>query len=226
MSCAYRTAEPHVVLIELVDHLRCPRPHEETWLVASTNRTEGRDIIEGTLGCPICRAEYPIRDGVVWFDHREQATVSTPDLAAQRAPERAMRLAAFLDLSDAQGLALLAGSWAVAAQHLRGAVPTHLVLLNPRPTTAAGQGISVVEIAAGIPLADGTCRGVALDTSHADDAYLAAAVGVLRPRGRLVAPASTPTPVGVTELARDETLWVAERNTAPPKLVLLQARES
>jgi uncharacterized protein YbaR (Trm112 family) len=208
------------VFIELVDDLRCPRTHGETWLVASANRTEGRDIIEGTLGCPICRAEYPIREGVVWFGEPEPARPA-PDRALPADPELAMRLAAFLDLSDAQGFALLAGAWGRAAPLLRGVVPTHLVLLNPPPAVAAADGISVLEIAAGIPLADATCRGVALDDAHADAAHLEAAVRVLRPRGRLVAPASTPTPAGVTELARDERLWVAERDAAPPKLVTL-----
>ena len=210
------------MLIELVDDLRCPRPHEETWLVASTNRTEGREIIEGTLGCPICRAEYPIRDGVVWFG--EPAAAPAPDRAVPANPELAMRLAAFLDLSDSHGLALLTGSWAAAAALLRGVVPTHLVLLNPRPPVTAIEGMSVLEIATGIPLAEATCRGVALDDAYADPAHLDAAVRILRPRGRLVAPASAATPAGVTELARDDQLWVAERNPDAPKLVSLQPR--
>lgn len=212
------------MFIELVDDLRCPRPHEKTWLVASANRTEGRDIIEGTLGCPICRAEYPIREGVVWFREPDQPEAVAPDRPIPGDPELAMRLAAFLDLSDGQGFALLAGSWGRAAQFLRGVVPTHLVLLNPRPSVAAGDGASVLEIAADIPLADATCRGVALDDAHVDIDHLDDAVRVLRPRGRLVAPASTPTPAGVTELARDGQLWVAERDTSPPKLVSLQSR--
>jgi uncharacterized protein YbaR (Trm112 family) len=211
------------VFIELVDDLRCPRAHEETWLVASASRTEGRHIMQGTLGCPICRAEYPIREGVVWFGE-PKAAAPAPDRAFPADPELALRLAAFLDLSDAQGFALLAGSWGAAAPVLQGVVPTHLVLLNPRPPVAAGDGISVLEIPAGIPLADASCRGVALDDAHADAAHLEAAVRALRARGRLVAPASTPTPAGVTELARDEQLWVAERDAAPPKLVPLQAR--
>jgi uncharacterized protein YbaR (Trm112 family) len=212
------------VFIELVDDLRCPRAHEETWLVASTNRTEGRHIIEGTLGCPICRAEYQIREGVVQFGPAADTARWAPHRAVPADAEIAMRLAAFLDLSEAQGYALLAGSWAPAAQLLRELVPTRLVLLNPRPAVAAGDGISVLEIAAGFPLADGTCRGVALDDAHADPAHLEDAVRVLRPRGRLVAPTSTPTPAGVTELARDEHLWVAERNAPLPGLVPLQAR--
>lgn len=212
------------MLIELVDDLRCPRPHEETWLVASTNRTDGRDIIEGTLGCPICHAEYAIREGVVWFEEAERASGPAPDRSLTADPETAMRLAAFLDLSEAQGFALLTGAWGPPAQRLRGVVPTHLVLLNPHPPVPAGDGISVIEISAGIPLADASCRGVALDAVHADAAHLEAAVRVLRPRGRLLAPASTPAPAGVTELARDAQLWVAERAASPPRLVTLQSR--
>ncbi|HVE93929.1 MAG TPA: hypothetical protein VNB24_03340, partial [Acidimicrobiales bacterium] len=177
------------MLIELVDDLRCPRPHEETWLVAATNRTEGRSIIEGTLGCPICGAEYPIREGVVWFETPEQVHDPAPDRGVPADQEAAMRLAAFLDLSDVQGFALLAGSWGTVAPFLQGVVPTQLVLLNPRPPIAVGHGMSVLEIATGIPLADATCRGIAMDYAHADAAHLDAAVRVLRLRGRLVAPA-------------------------------------
>jgi uncharacterized protein YbaR (Trm112 family) len=212
------------VLIELVDDLRCPRPHEETWLVASTDRTEGRAIVQGTLGCPICRAEYPIRDGVVWFDEPRYVAGASRETSVAIDSELAMRLAAFLDLTDADGFALLAGSWGPAAQLLRGVVPTHLVLLNPQPPVAAGAGISVLEVAAGIPLADATCRAVALDDVHADAAHLEAAVRVLRPHGRLVAPASTPTPAGISELARDDRLWVAVRAPAASKLVTLKSR--
>ncbi|MDQ3996186.1 MAG: hypothetical protein M3303_04125 [Gemmatimonadota bacterium] len=210
------------MFIDLVDDLRCPRPHEETWLVASSDRTEGRDIVQGTLGCPICRAEYPIRGGVVWFADAPDARPAPPvDSDSAADPELAMRLAAFLDLSDAQGFALLAGSWASLAPLLRGVAPTHLVVLNPAAPLSAGGGISVLHVANYIPLAAATCRGVALDDAHAGPAYLRDAVHVLRPRGRLVAPASTPTPSGATELARDEHLWVAERDAAPPKLVPL-----
>jgi uncharacterized protein YbaR (Trm112 family) len=213
------------VFIDLVDDLRCPRPHEETWLVASADRTEGREIIRGTLGCPICRAEYPIRDGVVWFADAPDAGPATwADSEAAADPELAMRLAAFLDLSDAQGFALLAGSWGSLAPLLRGVVPAQLVVLNPTAAVPAGGGVSVLHVAGDIPLAAATCRGVALDVAHANPAYVRDAVRVLRPHGRLVAPASTPTPSGATELARDEHLWVAERDAAPPGLVPLKAR--
>lgn len=211
------------MFIELVDDLRCPRAHEETWLVASADRTEGRDIVEGTLGCPVCHAEYPIRDGAVWFTEPPAPRPREGPTTANVDAEVAMRLAAFLDLSDGQGFALLAGAWAAVAPLLRDVVPAHLVLLNPTPPVSAGSGISALLIASGIPLAAASCRGVALDATHAvDDSVSSAAVRVLRPRGRLIAPASSRVPAGVTELARDDHLWVAERDPAPPKLVTLR----
>ena len=209
------------MFIELVDSLRCPRPHEESWLVASAVRTEGRDILEGTLGCPICHAEYPIRGGTVWFDSIEPPSPGSPP---ERDAELAMRLAAFLDLSEPRGFGVFAGRYGPLAELLREIVPPPLIALNPVPLVATANGVSTLVIAAGIPLADATCRGVALDAGHADDAYLDAAARVLQPRGRLVAPAATPTPDGVSEIARDERIWVAERTAASPKLVSLRGR--
>ena len=60
------------MFIELIDALRCVQPHEPTWLVASIERAEGRYIERGVLGCPICRAEYPVIDGVADFRVRSE----------------------------------------------------------------------------------------------------------------------------------------------------------
>lgn len=189
--------------------------------MASAVRMEGRDIFDGTLGCPICHAEYAIRDGTVWFDDSRPADAHP---GRQADATLAMRLAAFLDLSDAQGFAVLSGAYGPLAELLRGVVPPHLVALNSAPPTTSGNGISELVIRAGIPLADATCRGVALDAGHADGAHVDEAVRVLQPRGRLVAPSTTELPRGVTEIARDDQLWVAERTGAPPKLVTLRGR--
>jgi hypothetical protein len=42
--------------IEFIDLLRCPNPHEETWLVAALHRMDGRLVIDAKLGCPVCSA--------------------------------------------------------------------------------------------------------------------------------------------------------------------------
>ncbi|MDE3054540.1 MAG: hypothetical protein KGJ70_11690, partial [Gemmatimonadota bacterium] len=54
-----------------------------------------------------------------------------------------------------------------------------------------------------------------------DGERLGRAVETLRPGGRLVAPARLPVPAGVTELARDEAVWVAERDAGAGGLVPL-----
>jgi len=211
------------MFIELVDDLRCPRPHEEIWLVAAADRTEGRDILEGTLGCPVCHAEYPIHRGIVWFTSPDPPP-AVDATAADRDAELAMRLAAFLDLGEARGLAVLSGSWGTAAALLRGVVPAHMVVLNPTTAVPSGDGVSVLVCHGALPLAESSSLGIALDAAHATPTYSGAAVRALGPRGRLVAPAGTPVPEGVTEVARDGALWVAERAAAPPQLVVLRSR--
>src|SRR3954462_15554710 len=55
------------MFVEIVDALRCPRAHEESWLVLAAQRTEDRHVLEGTLGCPVCHATYPIHGGIAEF---------------------------------------------------------------------------------------------------------------------------------------------------------------
>ena len=90
------------MFIELVDTLRCPTPHEESWLVLAASRMVARHVLEGTLGCPVCAAEFPIHEGVVDF----RRAPAVPPVAGEPADaEQAVRLAAFLGLGDAQGFA-------------------------------------------------------------------------------------------------------------------------
>src|SRR4051812_41652665 len=120
------------MFIPLVDILRCVNPHPETWLVASIERAEDRFIIEGTLGCPTCLAEYPVRDGVVYFSERPASTSSLPPNESE-----AMRVAAALDLTEPRMTAVLHGSWGAHAQFVRGFSPAQLILLNPPAGTTS-----------------------------------------------------------------------------------------
>jgi uncharacterized protein YbaR (Trm112 family) len=207
------------MFIELVDALRCPTPHEESWLVASADRMEARHIVEGTLGCPVCKAEFPIRNGVV--DFRRGTSIVLP---AGSAPdqEQAMRLAAFLDLSDAQGFAVLLGEWGVHAPVLRTLVETPLVLVDPPEGVEGEPGVSVIRCDGELPLAAAASRGMAIDGGAA--ARVASAVRATRVKGRLVAPASLAVPAGVRELARDDSTWVGERETQDSPLLTLHVR--
>ena len=216
------------MFIELVDALRCPRTHEESWLVLAAARMEARHIQEGALGCPVCHAEYPIRDGIADF------RLDGPRGAVERAPAADARsesvaavdadaLAALLDLGDALGFVVLVGAWGRRAHALLEREPMPpLVLLDPPDGVRIVPGMSGVRSGAALPLAGGAARAAAVDDAGAD--RVASAVRVTRPGGRIVAPAAAGVPPGVRELARSAVVWVGEREAPPSELVRLHVR--
>ena len=209
------------MFIELVDALRCPRAHEESWLVASATRMEARHIVSGTLGCPVCLSEYPIEDGVV--DFRADRGTDTTRTNSQPAAD-VMRLAAMLDLADATGFAVLLGAWGASAPELAAIVETPLILVDPPAGSLGAPGISVLRCDGEIPLASGAARAIAIDAAGVVRA--ASAVRVTRARGRVVASVDMPVPSGVRELARDAELWVGEREAIASPIVTLHVRRA
>jgi uncharacterized protein YbaR (Trm112 family) len=211
------------MFIELVDALRCPVPHEESWLVASATRMESRHIVDGLLGCPVCHAQYPVRHGVADF-RREPALAlpGAPDPFLRGDAATAMHLAAFLGLSDALGFVVLLDEWGVQASALRELVETPILLVDPPAGREGEPGISVVLSDGVPPLAAGAARATAIGDTSA--ARATAAVRLTRAGGRLVAPARLAVPEGVREIARDDTLWVGEREPERSPLVTLHVR--
>jgi uncharacterized protein YbaR (Trm112 family) len=211
------------MFIELVDALRCPVPHEESWLVASATRMEARYIVDGLLGCPVCHAEYPVQNGVADFRREPGGPLRADPSALPRGdPVTAMHLAAFLGLTDATGFVVLLDEWGAQASALRELVETPIMLVDPPAGRAGEPGISVV-LSDGIPpLAAGASRATAIGQSTAGRA--AAAVRLTRAGGRLVAPATQPLPDGVREIARDDVLWVGEKEPERSPLVTLHVR--
>ena len=209
------------MFIELVDALRCPAIHEESWLVASTTHMDKRHIVTGTLGCPVCLAEYPIENGVVDFRRdRKPATVQSGEYDA----DAAMRLAAMLDLADASGFAVLLGQWGALAPELTGLVETPLILVDPPADILGATGVSVLRCDGELPLATGAARAIAIDALNAGRTQ--SAVRVTRTKGRVLAPAGMDVPAGVRELARDEQVWVGEREAVSSPIVTLHVRRA
>ena len=210
--------------IELVESLRCPNPHEFTWLVASTLEMAGRDIRRGLLGCPSCGARYPIRDGVVDFLTRDGTTPlphSGPLAEASGDAELALRVAALLDLTSPGGFIVLAGEWAHAAPALRSVVEgVEILALNSPVALVSGRGISLARTDGSIPIRPGAARGIALDQRHGPHA--AGAAQALKQFGRLVAPLTAALPADVEELARDGHEWVATKRSATTEPVPLR----
>ena len=209
------------MFVEIVDALRCPRPHEESWLVLAARRTEDRHVLEGTLGCPVCRAEYPIHDGIVDFSNSAPPERGPAPSVVELAP--AEHLAAMLDLGDARGFAVLIGVWGTRADDLLELIDAPpLLMVDPRAHVTMGHGLSGRRAGATLRVATAAARAVATDS--ADPARVAEAARVTRVGGRIVAPAESPVPHDVRELARDGAVWVGERLPQPSAPVTLHVR--
>jgi hypothetical protein len=211
--------------IELVDSLRCVEAHEETWLVAAVTRMDGRHIVDGMLGCPICRREYAVRGGVGWFSARQpcESSGSLTNAAPPADDDATIRAAALLGLIDAGGIVVLGGSWTRHADAVARLGASHVVVLSADAMASSTQEVSSLVVDDVLPFGSTIVRAVAVDGSLATPALLESAVQKLRSRGRLVAPSSLHMPDGVTELARDETDWVGERTVATSAPIALRS---
>lgn len=196
------------MFVELIDKLRCLRPHEESWLVASAVETVDRHIVEGTLGCPACGAEYPIHEAAVWFGGTE---IHHAPVMHGFGEDAEIRLAAQLGLDERGGLYVLEGAWALFATGVAARFPSaRFVCVS---TMAVADAELVLRCTGdALPLAPACARGIAL--SRDAHALVAAAERVLAPHGRLVVPAGAPVPGSITVLARDSDQWVGERDAS------------
>jgi hypothetical protein len=210
------------VFIELIDLFRCINAHEDTWLVASFKTVSSRFVIDGTLGCPICSAKYPITTGVADF----AAGAELPQHAAGQSAatlereELATRAGAFLNATEPGATVILGGRWASAAQELSLIAESRVLALNAPSGVEESETVGLLLVGSEIPVAPGSVLGVALDASF-PAGILASAVKAVRPGGRIVGPTEMPPPAELVVLAHDENYWVAEK--APEVIKLSRA---
>jgi len=195
----------------MIDLLRCINAHEDTWLVASFREVTNRIVTVGTLGCPMCGAEYEITNGVVDFTRGENIAEYEAERAhvSHRREELATRAGAYLDTTQPGATIVLAGLWAYAAQELAEMADLRVIAVNAPRAVKESERVGLVRSAGPIPLASNSCHGVALDAwfnvATVDDA-----VRVAKPLGRIVGPTSLSASTAVV-LAHDEQYWVAEK---------------
>ena len=218
MSFASPIADPtkSALFIELIDLLRCPRQHEESWLVAAFNRMEGRFVIEGRLGCPICSANYLIADGVA--DLREHAShearVSQSDpLSFTGHDDMALTIAAMLGLTRPGAFAVLEGIESEVGGIISEMTNTKVILLNSPHTQSAKENVGAVLSAKRLPFASNSVDGILISDNTGTNG-LDEVLRVLKTGGRVAAPAETAMSGNIRELARDDRYVVAE-STGP-----------
>lgn len=193
--------------IEFIDKLRCPNVHEDSWLVAAFYEMEGRVVIEGKLGCPVCGAEYFIRRGVAIFDGADASLGGSP---ANDPESDGTMIAALLDLARPGLFALLAGEWARESDAVAELSGARIIALNSPSRLRGSDAVAEVRAVYPIPLAGHSLDGVALDRAHSTPAMLAEAARLLRPRGRLLVRGEAQLSQQFHELARDSNQVVAE----------------
>jgi hypothetical protein len=192
--------------------------HEESWLVALVREADGPALLEAELACPVCAAEYRISGGVAHFTE----TVPSAD-AYLYTSDMVLRLAALLGVAESLRPIALVGRYATAGGVLGSIVAAPQVLINS-VAPAGMAAASRIVVADRLPLGVDTLAAIAVDAAHASPAFLESAARALRLGGRLVAPADAAVPVGMRELARDDTEWVAETTTRASGLVELRRR--
>jgi uncharacterized protein YbaR (Trm112 family) len=204
------------VHILLTDILTCPRCGPAFGLILLADEIVQRRVLAGTLGCPNCRAQYPVRHGAA---HCGGEPVLPGGPAAS---EAAIRLAALVGLTQGSRYALLAGPAAAHAPAVAALLDGLEVIAvgDPRadPPSSAGTvataGVNPLGIGSRLPLATGRIAGVAL-TGPLAAMLLEEGARVLHPVGRLLLDPAPPdaerrlAAVRLRIVARDATAAVA-----------------
>jgi len=195
--------------IELTEMLRCPESHREDVLVLSTGEMVGRMVRFGIVGCPVCRREYLITNGIVDFGATEPSPKSPPAAAGPSAVD----LQALLELSGPGGFVVLVGDAARHAMGLAGLMAgIHFIGINAPADVEELPVLSLLRTQSVIPLRQSIARGVVVGRDLATSAWLVEAHRILLRGRRFVALHETPElPIGLEKLAVAKGLWVGEK---------------
>ena len=205
--------------IELTEMLRCPESHREDVMVLSTGEMLGRMVRFGIVGCPVCRKEFLIQNGIVDFTGSEKRDAGSVGAAPKSPPASPIPphavadLQALLELSGPGGFVVLVGD---AARHAVGLANVmagiHFIGINAPADVQEMPALSLLRTKAIIPLRQAIARGVVVGSDVATSPWLVEAHRILLRGRRFVALHETPElPIGLEKLAAAKGLWVGEK---------------
>lgn len=196
------------MFIELTEILRCPADHEESYVVCVPIEMDGRRVIRGGIGCPMCHAEYRIVDGVVYFGTEGAERPG----AATRPDYGATALQAFIDLEGKGGYAMLVGSAARLGPEIAALIPgVHFFGVNPPEDVPPSAAFSVLRCPRALPVKTQSVRAVVLGADYAAEPWVSDGVRVLLKGLRLVVEDERASLAGIAELARGAGILVGEK---------------
>jgi hypothetical protein len=193
------------VFIELTDHLRCPNDHQESFLVLLPGRMEGRSVLTGQLGCPVCGRTFELTNGVLDLG-------DAPDWAENGGSLLdAAAISTLTGLHGPGGYLTLVGNVASIWQEVAELNPgVALVAVNP-PPGIADQRISVLR-AGRLPLKSGSMRGVVLGRTYGAKAdWVSEAGRAVLPGLRVVGEGPDPSPAVIDLMASADGVWVGTK---------------
>ncbi len=202
------------MFIELAELLRCPNMHEEAYCVLSSHEMEGRSVVRGTIGCPVCKEEYKLVDGVVEFgeDPLLGKHSRSDDITVEELPHPEL-VEALLSIQGTGGFVVLVGSVTRLASDLGDRIDgTSYVGINPPPDVRESNVLSLLRSSVAIPLKSSMARGVVIGREYAKEPWLGEGARVLARGARLVVAREVAAVAGVTRLAAERGIWVGERH--------------
>ncbi|UCG87061.1 MAG: hypothetical protein JSW71_00500 [Gemmatimonadota bacterium] len=173
-------------------------------------------MTRGTIGCPICRAEYAIENGTVKFgiDPLLGADSRSDDITLEEMldPETVQALLSV----EGSGYVVLLGSAARLSNGLAELAPgIQLIGVNAPPDVGESPIISLLQAAADIPLRSSVVHGAVIGREYAVEPWLAEGVRVLIDNMRLVVGGESVTVTGAKRLAAERGLWVGVKTGLP-----------
>ncbi|KPK62299.1 MAG: hypothetical protein AMS21_07825 [Gemmatimonas sp. SG8_38_2] len=207
------------MFFELTDLLTCPTCGPKHGLVLLVQEVEDRRVRTGWLGCPNCRNDYPVNDGVA--DLRLEAS-ATPEVAARFIEtdddELALKVLALLGLNERRAFVLVDERIAHVASALSELAPElEVIAVSSTPVGPGNAGaVSRVLAERPFPLVEFKLPGVAI-APGGNPGLVAAAARRVATGGRLALFDATAEDIeeakrsGLTILAVESGTAVAER---------------
>ncbi len=217
------------MFFELTDLLTCPRCGPGFGLVLLVHEVEERRVKRGWLGCPNCRNNFPVENGIA--DLRCQPEVSGAPRPAYEDEELALKIVALSGLADGRDYLLLDERLAHAAPAVVEMAPElEVIVVRTKPDDCAEQyGISRVLSDTPFPLVEHRLRGVAI-APGGNRELVAAAARHVSTGGRLVMFDATDVDLeeveraGLAVITAEAGTAVAERKTNPVVVVKLDKK--
>ena len=174
----------------LTDRLACPRCGPDFGLILFADLVQDQRVLDGRLGCPNCREQYPLKDGFGDLRISPRPPLEAPDPGGGDGPtdpEETLRLAASLGVTSGPGTILLQGPVSRYAGALAGLVGgIEVVAMDPGGMgREEAEGVSRMVATTGIPFFSGSFRGVMI-SGGVRERDLDEAARVVAPRSRVV----------------------------------------